>query len=95
VTPENKIEDIPMTQYFKNVFPSEIPGLLPIRDIEFFVDLQPGTGLISISPYRMATKELQELKEQLEDLLDNGLIRQSVSLPGAPILLVTKKDRCS
>ncbi|MCI77041.1 cellular nucleic acid-binding protein, partial [Trifolium medium] len=44
VTAKNKIEDVPVTQDFKDVFPSEISGLPPIRDIEFFIDLQPGTG---------------------------------------------------
>ncbi|WJX78764.1 hypothetical protein P8452_61951 [Trifolium repens] len=62
------------------------------REVEFFIDLQPGTGPISESAYRMAPAELVELKGQIEDLLEKGFIRPSVSPWGAPVLLVKKKD---
>ncbi|MCI52265.1 hypothetical protein A2U01_0073509, partial [Trifolium medium] len=53
--------------YFRT-FPSEIPGFPPVREVGFFIDLHPGTGPISVSPYRMAPAELVELKSQIEDL---------------------------
>uniref|UniRef100_A0A2N9GFR5 CCHC-type domain-containing protein n=1 Tax=Fagus sylvatica TaxID=28930 RepID=A0A2N9GFR5_FAGSY len=67
-------------------------GLPPEREVEFTIDLVPGTGPISKAPYRMAPAELKELKEQLQDLLDKGFIRPSASPWGAPVLFVKKKD---
>ena len=64
----------------------------PQREINFTIDLVPGTGPISKAPYRMAPKEIEELKSQLEELLKNDYIRPSVSPWGAPVLLVRKKD---
>ena len=84
--------DIPVVRDFADVFPEELPGLPPHRVLEFEVTLTPGTGPISKAPYRMAEKELVELKTQLEDLLDRGYIRPSVSPWGAPVLFVKKKD---
>ncbi|XP_074292299.1 uncharacterized protein LOC141619177 [Silene latifolia] len=63
---------IPVVQDFQDVFPDEIPGLPPQRDIDFGIDLKPGAGPISKAPYRMGPKELEELKKQLEELLDKG-----------------------
>ena len=60
--------------------------------MDFAIELIPGTAPISISPYRMAPVELLELKKQLQDLLDKGFIRPSVSPWGAPVLFVKKKD---
>ncbi|WJX29984.1 hypothetical protein P8452_18571 [Trifolium repens] len=87
-----KMEELRVVQQFQDVFPSEIPGFPPTREVEFFIDLHPGTGPISESPYRMAPAELVELKSQIEDLMEKGFIRPSVSLWGAPMLLVKKKD---
>ncbi|WJX83395.1 hypothetical protein P8452_66060 [Trifolium repens] len=92
VTSEIRIEGIRVVQDFQDVFPSEIPAFPPCRGVEFFIDLQPGTGPISESAYRMAPVELVELKSQIEDLLVKGFIRPSVSPWGAPVLLVKKKD---
>ncbi|KAK2395373.1 putative mitochondrial protein [Trifolium repens] len=92
VTSEIRIEEIRVVQDFQDVFPSEIPAFPPCREVEFFIDLQPGTGPISESAYRMAPAELVELKSQIEDLLEKGFIRPSVSPWGAPVLLVKKKD---
>jgi len=75
-----------------DVFPTDLLGVPPERDIDFVIDLEPGTKPISIPPYRMAPAELKELKEQLEDLLKKGFIRPSVSPWGAPVLFVKKKD---
>ncbi|KAJ8773598.1 hypothetical protein K2173_005844 [Erythroxylum novogranatense] len=87
-----RLEDIPIVREFPDVFPEELPGLPPPREIEFSVELLPGTTPISIPPYRMAPAELKELKEQLEDLLEKGYIRPSSSPWGAPVLFVKKKD---
>ncbi|KAK2407303.1 putative mitochondrial protein [Trifolium repens] len=92
VTSEIRIEEIRVVQDFQDMFPSEIPAFPPCREVEFFIDLQPGTGPISESAYRMAPAELVELKSQIEDLLEKGFIRPSVSPWGAPVLLVKKKD---
>ncbi|KAJ7961990.1 Transposon Ty3-I Gag-Pol polyprotein [Quillaja saponaria] len=86
------LDRIPIVREFSNVFPEELPGLSPDREIEFGIDLLPGTQPISIPPYRMAPSELWELKVQLQDLLDKGFIRPSASPWGAPVLLVKKKD---
>ncbi|KAG8498747.1 hypothetical protein CXB51_005165 [Gossypium anomalum] len=77
---------------FRDVFPEELLGLPPNREVEFGIDLLPGTAPVSIAPYRMAPKELVELKAQIQELLDRGFIRPSVSPWGAPVLFVKKKD---
>jgi hypothetical protein len=66
---EQMLDHVPIVQDFPDVFPEDVPGLPPTRDIEFSIDLVPGSGPISIPPYRMAPTELAELKMQLEDLL--------------------------
>ncbi|XP_070011069.1 uncharacterized protein [Nicotiana sylvestris] len=81
-----------MVNEFPNVFPDELPGLPPEREIEFSIDVFPDTQPISIPPYRKAPVELRELKAQLKDLLDKGFIRPSTSPWGAPVLFVQKKD---
>jgi hypothetical protein len=90
--PEGKTLDHPILQEYMDVFPSEIPGMPPQRDIDFRIDLVPGAEPISRAPYRMTTQELSELRLQLEDLLSKGCIRLSVSPWGAPMLFVKKKD---
>ena len=61
---------IPVVQDFVDVFPEEVPGLPPSREVEFSIDLVPRTGPISMAPYRMAPAELVELKKQIEDLME-------------------------
>lgn len=73
------VEDIPFVCEFSDVFPEEILGLPPIREVEFTIELLPGTTLISIAPYRMAPAELGELKLQSQELLSKDFIRPSVS----------------
>ncbi|KAJ3680971.1 hypothetical protein LUZ60_015460 [Juncus effusus] len=85
------LEDIPIVREYAEVF-AELSGLPPERDVQIGVTLVPGTGLISKAPYRMAPAELKELKIQLQELLDKGFIRPSVSPWGAPVLFVKKKD---
>uniref|UniRef100_A0A2N9HJN9 Retrotransposon gag domain-containing protein n=1 Tax=Fagus sylvatica TaxID=28930 RepID=A0A2N9HJN9_FAGSY len=89
---EVKLENIPIVSEFLEVFLEDLPGLPLDREIEFSVDLLPGSGPISKASYRMAPAELKELKEQLQELVDKGFIRASVSPWGAPVLFVKKKD---
>ena len=86
------LEDIPVVNQYPDVFPDEIPGMPPPREIDFTIELVPGTEPISKPPYRLAPAELKELKEQLQDLLNKGYIRPSTSPWGAPVLFVKKKD---
>ena len=86
------VSDIPTVSDFPDVFPEELPGLPPQREIEFAIDVVPGATPASITPYRMAPLELKELKLQLQELLEKGFIRPSVSPWGAPVLFVKKKD---
>jgi hypothetical protein len=87
-----KLEDIPIVCEYLDVFPDDLPGMPPDRDIEFIIELQPGTAPISKRPYRMPPNELAELKIQLQDLLDKGFICPSASPWGCPALFVRKKD---
>ena len=74
------------------MFPEELLGLPPPREIDFSIDLIPTSQSISKPPYRMAPAELKELKEQLAELINKGFIRQSVSLWGDPLLFVKEKE---
>ncbi|GAU51985.1 hypothetical protein TSUD_417850, partial [Trifolium subterraneum] len=87
-----KLEGIPVVREFSDVFPEDISDLPPEREVEFGIDLVPGTSPISMAPYRMSASELNELKKQLEELLEKKFIRPSVSPWGAPVLLVKKKE---
>ncbi|KAI3774094.1 hypothetical protein L1987_48637 [Smallanthus sonchifolius] len=89
---EKKIEDIPIVREFLEVFPEDLPGLPPHRQVEFQIDLAPRAAPIARAPYKLAPSELQELSTQLQDLLDKGFIRPSSSPWGAPVLFVKKKD---
>src|ERR1044072_3863135 len=89
---DDDVRSIPIVQDYADVFPKDVPGLPPVRETEFSIDVMPGTGAISIAPYRMAPAELTELGKQLEDLMSKGFIRPSVSLWGAPVLVVKKKE---
>ena len=64
---------------YVDVFPDELPGLPPHRDVDFGIELYPSTSPISMTPHRMAPVELQELRFQLHELLDKGFIRPSTS----------------
>ena len=77
------MDSVPVVQKFLDVFPSDLPSIPPDRDIDFSIDLEPGSKPISIPPYRMASAELKKLKDQLQDLLSKGFIRPSVSPWGA------------
>jgi hypothetical protein len=84
--------DIRTVSEYPDVFPEELLGMPPDREIEFVIDLVPGTAPIFKRPYRMATNQLAELKELLQELLDKGYICPSASPWGAPIIFAPKKD---
>ena len=78
---------------YVDVFPDELPGLPPQRDVGFGIELHPGTSTISMTPHRMAPVELQELRVQLQGLLDKGFMKLSTSPWGAPVLFAKKKGK--
>ena len=77
---------------YEDIFPDELPGLPLHGDVNFFIELHPSTSPISMTPHKMAPVELQELKVQLQELLDKGFIRRSPSPWGTPVLFTKKKD---
>jgi hypothetical protein len=89
---ELPLKKIPVVCEYADVFPDELPRMPPDRDIEFAIELQPGTAPTSKRPYRMPPAELAELKKQLQELLDKGFICPSTSPWGCPTLFVKKKD---
>ncbi|GKA56193.1 putative reverse transcriptase domain-containing protein [Tanacetum coccineum] len=89
---EKRLEDIPVVREFLEVFLEDLPGLPPIRQVEFQIDLIPGETPVARAPYRLAPSEMQELSDQLQELADRGFIRPSTSPWGAPVLFVKKKD---
>jgi hypothetical protein len=89
---ESPVERIPVVCEYPDVFLDELPGMPPDRDIDFAIELQPGTTPISKRPYRMPSAELAELKKQLQELLDKGFIRPSTDPWGCLALFVKKKD---
>ncbi|KAL0534031.1 hypothetical protein IC582_028308 [Cucumis melo] len=89
---EVSLSSEPVVREYPDVFPDELPGLPPPKEIDFAIELEPGTTSISRAPYKMAPAELKELKIQLQELLDKGFIRPSVSPWGTLVLFVKKKD---
>ncbi|XP_020242946.1 uncharacterized protein LOC109821168 [Asparagus officinalis] len=90
-----EVEDKPIPEIIKeflDVFPDELPGLPPDRDIEFVIDLIPGVAPISKPPYRMPIADLEDLRKQVQEYLDKKFIRLSTSPWGAPVVLVPKPD---
>ncbi|GJY42531.1 putative reverse transcriptase domain-containing protein [Tanacetum coccineum] len=89
---EKRLEDVPIVRDFPEVFPEDLPGIPPTRQVEFQIDLVPGAAPVARAPYRLAPSEMKELAEQLQELSDKGFIRPSSSPWGAPVLFVKKKD---
>ncbi|GJV68642.1 putative reverse transcriptase domain-containing protein [Tanacetum coccineum] len=81
---EKRLEDVPTVRNFPEVFPEDLPGLPPMREVEFQIDLVPGAAPVARAPYRLAPTEMQELSTQLQELPDKGFIRLSSSPWGAP-----------
>ncbi|GJW35190.1 putative reverse transcriptase domain-containing protein [Tanacetum coccineum] len=92
---EKRLKDVPaihkFPEVFPEVFPEDLPRLPPPRQVEFRIDLVPGTAPVACAPYRLAPSEMKELSVQLQELLEKGFIRPSSSPWGAPILFVKKK----
>ncbi|XP_062117928.1 uncharacterized protein LOC133831576 [Humulus lupulus] len=86
------LEDTRIVRNYLDVFPEDLPGLPPLREIEFTIELALETAPISKAPYRMAPAGLKELKFQLQELLELGFIRKSYSPWGVPVLFIKKKD---
>ncbi|GKC36845.1 hypothetical protein Tco_1049229 [Tanacetum coccineum] len=76
---EKRLEDIPVVREFPEVFPEDLPGLPPVRQVEFQIDLILGAAPVARAPYRLAPSEMQELSNQLQELSDRGFIRPSTS----------------
>ncbi|GJS06899.1 putative reverse transcriptase domain-containing protein [Tanacetum coccineum] len=89
---EKRLEDVPTVRDFPEVFPEDLPGLPPIRQVEFQIDLVPGAAPVARAPYRLTQSEMEELSAQLQELSDKGFIRRSSSPWGALVLFVKKKD---
>ncbi|GKF66116.1 putative reverse transcriptase domain-containing protein [Tanacetum coccineum] len=89
---EKRLEDIPIVREFPEVFPENLPGLPPVRQVEFQIDLILGAAPVARAPYRLALSEMQELSNQLQELADRGIFRSSTSPWGSPVLFVKKKD---
>jgi hypothetical protein len=84
--------EVAVVNEFPDVLPEELPGMPPDRDIEFVIELKPGTAPIYKTPFRMTTPELAELKEHIKGLLEKGFLYPSSSPCGAPVIFVPKKD---
>ncbi|GKA76588.1 hypothetical protein Tco_0783049 [Tanacetum coccineum] len=84
---------MPIVRDFPKVFLEDLPGIPPAQQVEFQIDLVPGTAPVAQAPYRLAPSEMKEPAEQLQELSDKGFIRPSSSPWGAPVLFVKKKDR--
>ncbi|GJX46455.1 retrotransposon protein, putative, ty3-gypsy subclass [Tanacetum coccineum] len=89
---EKRLEDVPTVRDFPEVFPEDLPGLPPTRQVEFQIDLVPGAAPVARAPYRLAPSEMEELSTQLQELSDKGIIRPSSSPWGALVLFVKNKD---
>nr|GFB71190.1 putative reverse transcriptase domain-containing protein [Tanacetum cinerariifolium] len=76
---KKRLEDVPIVRDFLEVFPEDLPSLLPIRQVEFQIDLVPGAAPVARAPYRLAPSEMKDLAEQLKELSDKGFIRPSSS----------------
>ena len=81
------VEEVPIVCEYPDVFLEELPGMPPDQDVEFVIDLLPGTGPIAQRPYRMSVDELEELKKQLRELSDKGYIRPSASPQGSLVFV--------
>ncbi|GJR93416.1 putative reverse transcriptase domain-containing protein [Tanacetum coccineum] len=76
---KNRLEDVPIVQDFPDVFPEDLPGLPPTRQVEFQIDLVPGAAPVARAPYRLTPSEMKELSDQLKELSEKGFIRPSSS----------------
>ncbi|GJT84231.1 putative reverse transcriptase domain-containing protein [Tanacetum coccineum] len=89
---KKRLDNVPIVWDFLEVFPEDLPGLPPTRQVEFQIDLIPGAAPVARTPYRLVPSEMKKLSEQLKELSDKGFIRPSSSPWGALVLFVKKKD---
>ncbi|GJZ67264.1 putative reverse transcriptase domain-containing protein [Tanacetum coccineum] len=89
---KKRLEDVPIVQDFPEVFPEDLSGLPPTRQVEFQIDLVPGAAPVARAPYRLAPSEMKELSEQLKELSDKGFIRTQFHTPGSSVLFVRKRQ---
>nr|GFB08808.1 putative reverse transcriptase domain-containing protein [Tanacetum cinerariifolium] len=87
-----QVKYVHIVQDFPEVFPENLPGLPPSRPVEFQIDLIPGAAPVARASYRLASSEMKELSEQLQELSDKGFIRPSSSPWGASVLFAKKND---
>ncbi|GJX30685.1 hypothetical protein Tco_0240540 [Tanacetum coccineum] len=87
---EKRLENILVVRKFLEVFPEDLPGLPPVHQVEFRIDLIPGATPVACAPYRLAPSKMQELSNQLQELSDQDFIQPSTSPWGAPVLFVKK-----
>ncbi|GKF92894.1 hypothetical protein Tco_0279613, partial [Tanacetum coccineum] len=90
---EKQLKEMLIVRDFPEVFPEDLSGIPPARQVEFQIDLVPGAAPVARAPYRLAPSKIKELAEQLQELSDKGFIRPSSSPWGAPVLFAKKKDR--
>nr|GEV96869.1 hypothetical protein [Tanacetum cinerariifolium] len=89
---KKRLKNVPTVRDFPEVFPEDLSGLPPTRQVVFQIDLIPGAAPVARAPYRLAPLEMKELSEQLKELSDKGFIRPSSSPWGASVLFVKKRD---
>nr|GFC15804.1 putative reverse transcriptase domain-containing protein [Tanacetum cinerariifolium] len=89
---EKRLEDITVVKEFSYIFPEDLPGLPPVCQVDFQIDLIPGATPIARTTYRLAPSEMQELSNQLQELIDQGFMRPSTLPWGALVLFVKNKD---
>ncbi|GJZ58400.1 putative reverse transcriptase domain-containing protein [Tanacetum coccineum] len=75
---KKRLEDIPVVREFPEVFPEDLPGLPPVRQVEFQIDLILGAARVARTPYRLAPSEMQELSNQLQELADRALNEENI-----------------
>ncbi|GJX43357.1 putative reverse transcriptase domain-containing protein, partial [Tanacetum coccineum] len=90
---EKRLEGVPIVRDFPKVFPEDLLGIPPTRQVEFQIDLILGAAPVARAPYRLAPSKIKELSDQLQELSDKGFIRPSSSPWGAPVLFVKKKNK--
>ncbi|XP_075479390.1 uncharacterized protein LOC142520272 [Primulina tabacum] len=89
-TTSRTIEKVEIVREFHDVFPDDVIGVPPTRDVEISIELMSGTMPISNEPYRLSSREIKELKDHIKKLLDKGFIRPSSSSWDAPVLFVLR-----
>ncbi|GJR36896.1 reverse transcriptase domain-containing protein [Tanacetum coccineum] len=89
---EKRLEDIPVVKEFPDVFPEDLPGIPPVRQVEFQIDLIPGAAPIARTPYRLAPSEMQELSNQLQELTYEFNSDQYIALGSLLSYLLRKRS---